>query len=332
LATSREPLGLPGEVVWRIPPLSLTPAVDQPADAVALLAERTAAARGGTPVAPAELPALTRVANRLAGLPLALELAAARLRVLTAEQLADRLEVELAGGAGDLLDTIDAGRGHYDGRQRAGATDLAAELRHATLQATVDWSYRTLDPVAARLLRALSVFAGPVDLDAAGWMLAADPLTALTTLVDKSLLRTVPISITDSGPVQYGYGLLEPIRAFAARELAGAGAALRWCGTGGAASSGLRLGHGLGQWWRERGRAREARLWLFRLYGRMAETGEAVDDRLLATAYHVHSLQAGADGELTEQLRYAEQAEAIARRVGAPALIARVLASWCWSL
>ena len=140
-------------------------------------------------MAPAELPALTRVANRLAGLPLALELAAARLRVLTAEQLADRLEVELAGGAGDLLDTIDAGRGHYDGRQRAGATDLAAELRHATLQATVDWSYRTLDPVAARLLRALSVFAGPVDLDAAGWMLAADPLTALTTLVDKSLLH-----------------------------------------------------------------------------------------------------------------------------------------------
>ncbi len=376
LATSREPLGLPGEVVWRIPPLSLTPAVDQPADAVALLAERTAAARGGTPVAPAELPALTRVANRLAGLPLALELAAARLRVLTAEQLADRLEVELAGGAGDLLDTIDAGRGHYDGRQRAGATDLAAELRHATLQATVDWSYRTLDPVAARLLRALSVFAGPVDLDAAGWMLAADPLTALTTLVDKSLLRTVPISITDSGPVQYGYGLLEPIRAFAARELAGAGeeadtrdrhvawalevlrrarhttegkretlslyrldpladevrAALRWCVTGGAASSGLRLVHGLEQWWRERGLAREARLWLFRLYGRMAETGEAVDDRLLATAYHVHSLQAGADGELTEQLRYAEQAEAIARRVGAPALIARVLASRCWSL
>src|SRR5690606_12770223 len=83
---------------------------------------------------------------------------------------------------------------------------------------------------------------------------------------------------------------------------------------------------------RERGLAREARLWLFRLYGRMAETGEAVDDRLLATAYHVHSLQAGADGELTEQLRYAEQAEAIARRVGAPALIARVLASRCWSL
>lgn len=162
LATSREPVGLLGEVVWRIPPLSLEPASDgAPGDAVALLADRTAAARGGSPAMPAELPHLARIAARLGGLPLALELAAARLRVVSAGQLAERLEVELAGNPGDLLDMIDAGRdvdttpaapaspaappagredpagepaGHPVADPIAGPPALA---RHATLQATV---------------------------------------------------------------------------------------------------------------------------------------------------------------------------------------------------
>src|SRR5690606_1040887 len=96
LATSREPLGLPGELVWRIPPMSVARRPDgTPGDAVSLLAERTAAARGGTPVTAAELPDLTRIAARLDGLPLALELAAARLRVLGTAQLAERLDAEL---------------------------------------------------------------------------------------------------------------------------------------------------------------------------------------------------------------------------------------------
>src|SRR5690606_27407373 len=95
-ATSREPLGMPGEAVWRIPPLSLRPAPGGgPSDAVALLLARTAAARGGRPAAADELEHLARVATRLDGLPLALELAAARLRVLSAGQLADRLDTEL---------------------------------------------------------------------------------------------------------------------------------------------------------------------------------------------------------------------------------------------
>lgn len=400
LATSREPLGLVGEVVWRIPPLSVQPGTDdEPGDAVALLAQRTAAARGGIPVEPTELPALTRIAARLGGLPLAIELAAARLRVLAAEQLAERLEVELAGGARDLLDTIDAGRSPLarggnpppvgagspagaDASPPEGGVSEPSDLtglelpgaRHATLESAVNWSYRTLDPVAARMLRAVSVFAGPVDLAAADWMLTTDPLPALSTLVDKSLLHTVPIDA--AGPVRYAYGMLEPIRAFAARALALAGeepatrgrhvawvldtlrrarlndegepetlsmyrldplaaevrAALHWCVTDGSVVDGLRLVHGMEQWWRERGLAREARMWLSRLYGRMGETGETVDDRLLATAYHVHSLQAGSDGEITEQRRYAELAEVAARRVDDPGLLARVLASWCWSL
>lgn len=372
LATSREPLGLPGEVVWRIPPLSLEPADGHgPGDAVALLADRTAAARGGNPVSPAELPHLARIAARLDGLPLALELAAARLRVISAGQLAGKLDAELAGGPGDLLDAIDAGRA---GPAGPGAGGDRPASRHATLYETVGWSYRTLGPDAARLLRALSVFVGPVDLATAEWLLADDdPLHALTVLVDKSLLYAAP---TTDGVPAYTYRMLDPIRAYAARALATAGeevaardrhvawsldalhrarlgpdgkpatlslhrldaladevrAALHWSVAGGDARSGLRLARGVEQWWRERGLAREGRLWLFRLYGRIAETGELIDERELGYAYHAHSLQAGTDGEYAEQLRFSQQAEAAARQVGDDGLLARVLSSRGWSL
>lgn len=93
LATGRSPMGVTGEVVWRLPPLSVAPPeAGQPSDAVRLLADRAAAARGGSAVGAAELPSLARIATRLAGVPLALERAAAQLRVLTAGQLAARLE------------------------------------------------------------------------------------------------------------------------------------------------------------------------------------------------------------------------------------------------
>jgi predicted ATPase/class 3 adenylate cyclase len=392
LATSREPLGLPGEVVWRIPPLSLEPAAagggGGPGDAVALLADRIGAARGGSPVNPAELPHLARIAARLDGLPLALELAAARLRVLGAEQLAARLDSELGNGRHDLLDTIDAGRELISPAGAPGTggptvTVPGATDRHATLQAAVDWSYRTLEPDVAWLLRALSVFVGPVDLPTAEWLLTDDPLNALTVLVDKSLLHAAsaepagesPLTLAGAAP-SYAYRMLDPIRAYAARALVDAGeeqaardrhvawsldalhrarlgpdgqpatlslyrldpladevrAALHWTVTGGPARPGLELVRGLEQWWRERGLAREGRLWLFRLYGRMAETGEPIEGQVLAGAYHAHSLQAGADGEYGEQLRYSEQAEAVARRVGDDALLARVLAGRGWSL
>lgn len=351
LATSREPVGLPGELVWRIPALSLDPAPDGgPAEAVALLVERTTAARGGQAPHSAELPHLTRIARRLGGLPLALELAAARLRVLGAAQLADRFDVELAGSPGDLLGTLDAGRGRGGGR-------------HATLEDTVEWSYRTLDDDAARLLRWLSVYATPVDLATAEWLVGRDPLPALTTLVDKSLVHAEP-AVTGAT-----YRMLDPIRSYAARALAAVGeeraarerhvawslhaleraqlgpdgrpgtlslhaldgladevrAALHWCVTGGAVRPALRLIRGLEQWWRERGLAREARLWLFRFYGRIAETGEEIPPAELAVAYYVHSLHAGADGEYAEQLRFSQRAEAAAHRAGDDGLLARVL-------
>ncbi|MEH0938719.1 ATP-binding protein, partial [Micromonospora psammae] len=383
LATSRESLNLPGEVVWRIPPLSVDP---QPgrgeSDAVALLLDRMAAARGGRPPDWAEAGDLRRVVQRLDGLPLAIELAAARLRVLSAGQLAARLD--------DVLGTLDAGRGDpeppvergWAGNQQdtvdlvaaaAGgappspahrAVQRSATERHLTMQATVTWSYRTLGPGAARLLRWLAVFAGPVDLPTVEWLLDADPLDPLSVLVDKSMVLAEPHA---SGST---YRMLDPIRAYAARRLVQAGeertardrhvawsahaleaahlgpdgrpvtlslyaldplagelrAALRWCTTGGSARAGLRLAGGLDQWWRERGLSREARLWLFRLYGRIAETGEVIPEAELAAAYHLHSLHAGADGEFAEELRYSQRAEAAARQAADAGLLARVLA------
>lgn len=364
LATSREPIGLPGEVVWRIPPLSLQPAPDGGiADAVALLMARTVAARGGGVVEPGEVPDLARIATRLDGHPLAIELAAARLRVLGAGQLAERLDAELAAGSADLIETLDAGR------PAVGLPATYAD-RHATLEATVGWSYRTLGPEPATLLRAMAVFARPVDLGTAQWLLGADPFAALTVLVDKSLLHAEPAGGGNGRARTYMYRMLDPIRAYAARALAAAGeeqsardrhvawslealhrarlgsdgrvvtlslqrldpladevrAALRWCVSGGTAAAGLHLADSMDQWWRERGLAREARLWLFRLYGRVAETGEPVDPGTLAQAYHTHSLQASADGEYVEQLRYLQRAEEAARQTGDPGLLIRVLA------
>jgi predicted ATPase len=384
LATSRESLNLPGEVVWRIPPLSVEPVPGGgPSDAVALLMDRTAAARGGRRAGAAEAADLERVASRLDGLPLAIELAAARLRVLSASQLAERLD--------DVLGALDAGReengpvpapGRSWVANQHDTVDLAAAAvgeapspgaravarsalqRHATMQATVTWSYRTLGPRAARLLRWLSVFAGPVDLATVEWLLGDDPLDPLSVLVDKSMIQAEP-NVNGST-----YRMLDPIRAYAARRLVDAGeersardrhvawslhalrracrgdedrpvtlslyaldpladelrAALRWTVTGGSARQGLQLASGLDEWWRERGLAREGRLWLFRLYGRIAETGEQVPEAELAAAYHMHSQHAGADGEFAEELRFAQRAESAARQADDAGLLARVLA------
>ncbi|GIF70678.1 hypothetical protein Asi02nite_01960 [Asanoa siamensis] len=385
LATSREPFGLPGEVVWRIPPLSTEPAPGGgPSDAMALLLDRTAAARGGRRGGLNESIELHRVVARLDGLPLAIELAAARLRVLSASQLAERLD--------DVLGTLDAGREDAEGPAAYGdfpnagnqedTVDLnaaalgearsaqtraalrSATQRHATMQATVTWSYRTLGPRAARLLRWLSVFAGPVDLATVEWLLDDDPLDPLAVLVDKSMIQVEPHGTGSS------YRILDPIRAYAARRLVDAGeeqsardrhvawcahalqrvfhgadgrpvtlslaaldpladevrAALRWTATGGSARMGLRLAGGLDQWWRERGLAREGRLWLFRLYGRIAETGEPIPDAELAAVYHMHSQHAAADGEFAEELRFAQRAEVAAQQAGDAGLLARVIA------
>ncbi|MEV0095272.1 BTAD domain-containing putative transcriptional regulator [Streptomyces sp. NPDC050738] len=185
LATSREPLGVPGELLHPLEPLP------QPT-ALRLFAERGAAARAGfrtdeDPEAAAE------ICRRLDGLPLAIELAAARLRMLTPRQIADRLDDRfrlLTGGARTVLP------------------------RQQTLRAVVDWSWDLLGEDERSVLCGLSVFAGGCDLAAAEAVCGPDSMDALGSLVDKSLVVTAPSA--DSG---MRYRLLETVAEYAAERL-----------------------------------------------------------------------------------------------------------------
>ena len=327
LTTTRQPLGIPGEVVWRIPPMA-------PTDALELLIARTAEARGGRTPNREEHADLARVVSGLDGSPLAVELAASRLRLLSAGQLAGRMD--------DPMSALDAGR------------DGAAD-RHGSMTANLDWSYRTLGERAAGLLQRLAVFAGPVDLAAVEWC-GDDALAGLTELADKSLIEVLP------GP---SFRLSATIRGYATRHLIAAGderaardrhiawalhtldgvavdtdgqprtvsltelaphvdewhAALRWAATDGSVRAGLRLACALDPWWREYGGACEGRDLLYRLYGRLS--GEHVPPAELGNAYLVHAGLA-ADGD--ERERFLRRAEEVARRANHPALRVRALA------
>lgn len=185
LATSREPLGVPGEVLRPVGPLP------EPM-ALRLLADRGAAARPGfrTEDDPA---AAEEICRRLDGLPLAIELAAARLRMLTPRQIADRLDDRfrlLTGGSRTVLP------------------------RQQTLRAVVDWSWDLLDSAERAALGDLSVFAGGCDLAAAEAVLGPDALELLGSLVDKSLVVASP---APDGAMRYR--LLETVLEYAAQRL-----------------------------------------------------------------------------------------------------------------
>jgi predicted ATPase/class 3 adenylate cyclase len=205
LATSREPLGIGGETIYRVPPLSLPepgkadPAAAESFDAVALFADRARAQGAGLSIDQETAPLVISICRQLDGLPLAIELAAARLRSLSLAGLADRLDQRfrlLTGGSRTAL-----------GRQQ-------------TLQATVEWSYSLLNAAEQQLLGRLSVFAGSFDLDAAeavcgfGDIELFDVTGLLGSLVDKSLVVAEP-----AGPA-LRYRLLETLRRFAAERLA----------------------------------------------------------------------------------------------------------------
>ncbi|WP_455712956.1 AfsR/SARP family transcriptional regulator [Streptomyces parvus] len=204
LATSREPLGVPGEFVRPVDPLP------DPM-ALRLLAERGAAARPGfrTDADEATAAACAEICRRLDGLPLAIELAAARLRMLTPRQIADRLDDRfrlLTNGSRTVLP------------------------RQQTLRAVVDWSWDLLDAAERAALRRLSVFAGGCSLAAAEEVCALpagpggpavdslDVAALLGSLVDKSLVVAAP---GDDGEMRYR--LLETVGEYAAERLAEAG-------------------------------------------------------------------------------------------------------------
>ena len=208
LATSREPLGITGEALWPVAPLGL-PAEDADPDeitaapAVQLLRDRAGAVRTDLADDAATLSTLARVCRALDGIPLAIELAAARLRTMSLEQLASRLDDRfrlLTGGSRTALP------------------------RHRTLRAVIDWSWELLSDAERVVLRRLSVFSGGASLDAAERVCAGDGvapeevLELLSALTEKSLV----VAEGDTAP---RYRLLGMIREYAARRLAETGEA-----------------------------------------------------------------------------------------------------------
>jgi len=200
IATSRETLGLPGEVTWRVPPLSLPPAeATEPrdlagSDAVWLFLERGRAARPGFALATGNVKLVAAICRRLDGIPLPIELAAARLRAFSLERI--------AAGLDDCFRILTGG-------------PRTAVSRHQTLRAALDWSYGLLDADEAGLLRSLAVFPASFDVEAAEAIAGAIPDAAgvLARLVDKSLL----VATDDQDEIRYR--LLEPVRQYAAEQL-----------------------------------------------------------------------------------------------------------------
>jgi len=205
LATSREPLGLTGETLCPVPSLPL-PSPDADVDQVAanpsvrLFADRAAAVRPGFAIDAHNAGPIVRICRALDGIPLAIELAAARVRSLTPAQVADRLDDRFA-----LLSVGTRG----------------TLPRHQTLRAIVDWSWDLLGGAERTVLRRLSVFSGGATPDSAEAVCSlggpsGHVVDVVASLVDKSL-------VTATGEQEVRYRLLETVRAYAAQRLAEAG-------------------------------------------------------------------------------------------------------------
>jgi predicted ATPase/DNA-binding SARP family transcriptional activator/Tfp pilus assembly protein PilF len=275
LATSREPLGVPGEATWRVPSLS-------PAGAMALFTERAQAVRPDFAVTDTAAPALAQLCQRLDNIPLAIELAAARTSALSVEEIAGRLDDRfrlLSGGA------------------------RTAVPRQQTLRAMVDWTYDALSEAERRVFNRLAVFGSTFDLDAAEQVVAEDDVVdVLSGLVNKSLV----VAERPAAGGHSRYRLLETMRHYARERLAESGeatdvrsrhlaralaiataagaaldgpgqapaldrleaehddlrVALAWGTSGGDPEPALRLATALGRFWEVRGHLSEGRGWL----------------------------------------------------------------------
>ncbi len=338
LATSRERLGIAGETAWRLPSLSLPDPQRLPPlerlteyEAVRLFVERAAAVLPSFAATTQNAQYIGQVCHQLDGMPLAVELAAARVSAVSPEQIAKRL--------GERFRLLTGGS----------RTDLP---RHQTLRAAMDWSYDLLSEKEKVLLRRLSVFAGGWTLEAAeevcsGEGLAADEvLDLLTQLVEKSLAVVEQLG-------EARYRLLETVRQYA-RDLLEAGelgklrarhcdwflkqaeavenftgptldawlrrmetehdnmrAALQWSLARGDAETSVRLANALETFWNRRGYWREGRQWLELA---LAETS-AVDSSLRARALSAVGTLAWLQGDI-KSVAYLEQSLALHRELG----------------
>jgi predicted ATPase/DNA-binding CsgD family transcriptional regulator len=212
IVTSREPLRVAAETVWQVPPLTVPPPPPPPtsvadlssSEAAALFADRAAAALPSFTVTGGNAAAVGRLCRALEGLPLAIELAAAWVRMLSAEQIEALL---------------------HDRFRLLATQDRTVPARQRTLRATIDWSYNLLTPDEQVLFRRLSVFTG-WSLEMAEKICSDEQLPVarvldlITALVDKSLVVVEPEVLG-----QYRYRMLDAIREYAAEQLAAAGEA-----------------------------------------------------------------------------------------------------------
>ena len=356
LVTSREPLGIGGEAIYRVPPMSLPPAKDDQSawaasDAVALFLDR--ACKHGVDLAADQqtCPTIVSICRRLDGMPLAIELAAARLSSVSLADLRDRLDHRfrlLTGGS------------------------RVALARQQTLLATVSWSYSLLDGAEQRLLRRLAVFPESFDLAAAeaacgfGLIDRLDVIELLGSLVNKSLVGTEPRADA------LRYRLLETIRQFAADRLVEAGEdetaavsaahcahflslaetaaphlagpdqgswfsrldadcanfwrAAEWaaCAPGGTRQA-LRLGAALRRFWS----SRSCGTALVELLGPVLERPDARSDLRLFVAAAVTVTDADRAVGVLDGLRFGAEVIELARQVGEPRLLIDALGTYC---
>lgn len=312
IVTSREPMLIDGEYQYRVPPLA-TPNPAAPgttgtiaaAPAVQLFVARARAVLPSFELTPANAVAVARICARLGGIPLALELAAARVRVLGLEQILTRLD--------DTFSLLNGG-------------SRVAPTRHQTLRAALDWSDALLSASERRAFRRLAVFAGEFQLESAegvcaeAGLPAGDVLEAITGLANKSLV------VVESGERAAYYHLLEPVRQYALEQLRDHGELaatqarhrstyLRMAERAGAALRGPDQEVWLSRLERERGNLRAALEWTI-------AHGDAEASLRLATAlvpfWEAH-------GYLLEGRRWLAQALALGADHADPALRMRAL-------
>jgi predicted ATPase/DNA-binding SARP family transcriptional activator/class 3 adenylate cyclase len=334
LATSREPLGMPGEVICPVRPLDLPPQAAEAreagqAAAVRLFLDRGSAARGGAAGGVAPVAVAERICRTLDGLPLAIELAAARLGTLSAAEIEARLE----------------DRFRFLAYRRP-----VADPRHQALRAAMDWSYELLSEEERRVLGELSVFAGTFGLAQAAEVCGGGDELAVLELVD----RLAGKSLVAADPAGDGtrYRLLDTVRHYAAGRLAEAGgteaardrhaaaflglaererglavlareqdnfrAALDWSlGHGGPA--GPRLARALGDFWLGRGLLAEGRDWLDRTVAQCP-----ADLRLRADLLRLLGAVLFEAGDLDRADTVLAEGSEVAAAAGVPAVQARI--------
>lgn len=360
LATSLQPLGLPQEQVWQVPPLTLPERADtaRESDAVQLFTERAARALPSFQLTSDNLDAVTAICRRLDGLPLAIELAAARVKVLSLAQIAERLN--------DSFRLLTRGQ-----------TDFLP--RHQTLRAAMDWSYQFLTEGEQVLLRRLSVFAGSFTLEMAEAVCGAglgEPgvLDLLTGLMEKSWV-SLPPRTSEETP---RFRMLETIRQYSRERLEAAGEtasirsrhlnwcasfaaqletklagpearsalalldsnldnlrlALQWVRVGREIENGLRLAGSLWVFWQSRGYLVEGRQWLEELLAlHESSPAETVSPLVLTKAQYAAAALAFRQSDTPRAAALAEASLKSAReaqdpaRLGAPLTLLGILAT-----